>query len=193
MKWQQAACRISFAKAGRLRPFLCSPPSYEGEGKPILPDYEPMIRTLLASACTLLVATGLHAQAPKEVVLKPDNANPLAYDAASKTFTVKAGEKVKVTLENKATVPQPHNLIIAKPGTLMKVGALANGMLTDPQAMAKNYVPESTDILHHTKLVQPGQSESLEFEAPAEPGDYPYLCTFPGHWMLMQGVMKVEK
>ena len=152
-----------------------------------------MIRTLLASACTLLVATGLHAQAPKEVVLKPDNANPLAYSAESKTFTVKAGEKVKVTLENKATVPQPHNLIIAKPGTLQKVGALANAMLTDPQAMAKNYVPESPDILFHTKLVQPGQSESLEFDAPAEPGDYPYLCTFPGHWMLMQGVMKVEK
>lgn len=152
-----------------------------------------MIRTLLASACSLLLASGLHAQAPKEVILKPDNANPLAYDAASKTFTVKAGEKVKVTLENKATIPQPHNLIIAKPGTLQKVGALANAMLTDPQAMAKNYVPESPDILHHTKLVQPGQSESLEFEAPTEPGDYPYLCTFPGHWMLMQGVMKVEK
>lgn len=152
-----------------------------------------MIRTLLATACTLAVATGLHAQAPKEIILKPDNANPLAYDAASKAFTVKAGEKVKVTLENKATVPQPHNLIIAKPGTLMKVGALANAMLTDPQAMAKHYVPESPDILFHTKLVQPGQVESIEFDAPAEPGDYPYLCTFPGHWLLMQGVMKVEK
>lgn len=152
-----------------------------------------MIRTLLATACTLVVATGLHAQAPKEIVLKPDNANPLAYDAASKTFTVKAGEKVKVTFENKATIPQPHNLIIAKPGTLMKVGALANAMLTDPQAMAKHYVPESPDILFHTKLVQPGQTETLEFDAPAEAGDYPYLCTFPGHWMIMQGVMKVEK
>jgi azurin len=75
----------------------------------------------------------------------------------------------------------------------MKVGALANAMLTDPQAMAKHYVPESPDILFHTKLVQPGQVESIEFDAPAEPGDYPYLCTFPGHWLLMQGVMKVEK
>lgn len=152
-----------------------------------------MIRTLLASACTLVLATGLHAQDVKEVTLKPDNANPLAYDAASKAFTVKAGQKVKITLENKATVPQPHNLIIAKPGTLQKVGMLANTMLTDPQAMAKNYIPESPDILWHTKLVQPGQTETLEFTAPAEAGDYPYLCTFPGHWMLMQGVMKVEK
>jgi azurin len=152
-----------------------------------------MIRTLLASACTLVLATGLHAQEVKEVILRPDNANPLAYDGASKSFTVKVGQKVKVTLENKAVVPQPHNLIIAKPGTLMKIGALANAMLTDPQAMAKNYIPESPDILWHTKLVQPGQTETLEFVAPAEAGDYPYLCTFPGHWLLMQGVMKVEK
>jgi len=152
-----------------------------------------MTRPLLATACALLFSIGLRGQdAAKEIVLHPDNANPLAYDAASKTFTVKTGQKVKVTLENKATVPQPHNLIIAKPGTLMKVGALANAMLTDPQAMAKNYIPESPDILWHTKLVQPGGTESLEFVAP-EPGDYPYICTFPGHWLLMQGVMKVEK
>jgi azurin len=152
-----------------------------------------MTRPLIATACAFLLATGLRAQdAAKEIVLHPDNANPLAYDAASKTFTVKTGQKVKVTLENKATVPQPHNLIIAKPGTLMKVGMLANAMLTDPQAMAKNYIPESPDILWHTKLVQPGGTESLEFVAP-EPGDYPYICTFPGHWLLMQGVMKVEK
>jgi azurin len=153
-----------------------------------------MIRSLLATACTLLLATGLRADDVKEIVLHPDNANPLAYDAASKAFTVKAGQKVKVTMENKATVPQPHNLCILKPGTLMKVGMLANAGLTDPTFITeKQCIPESTDILWHTKLVQPGQSESLEFVAPAEPGDYPYICTFPGHWMLMQGVMKVEK
>jgi azurin len=155
-----------------------------------------MIRHLLATACALLLASGLSAEdaAVKEVTLKPDNANPLAYDAASKTFTVKAGQKVKVTLENKAAIPQPHNLIIAKPGTLMKVGALANASMTDPKfIMEKNCVPDSPDILWHTKLVQAGQSETLEFTAPAEPGDYPYLCTYPGHWILMQGVMKVEK
>lgn len=152
-----------------------------------------MIRTLLTAACTLALASGLCAQDVKEVTLKPDNANPLAYDAASKTFSVKAGQKVKLTLENKATVPQPHNLLVCKPGSLMKVGAAANAMLTDPQAMAKDYVPESAEILHHTKLAQPGQTVTLEFTAPAEAGDYVYLCTFPGHWMLMNGTMKVEK
>jgi azurin len=152
-----------------------------------------MIRTLLTAACSLVPAAGLHAEDVKEVTLKPDNANPLAYDAASKTFTVKAGQKVKVTLENKATVPQPHNLLICKPGSLQKVGAAANAMLTDPQALAKDYIPESPEVLFHTKLVQPSQTAVLEFTAPAEAGDYVYLCTFPGHWMIMNGVMKVEK
>jgi azurin len=151
-----------------------------------------MIRSLFILTCAFsLFTAAANAQDAKAILLKPDTANPLAYD--TKTFTVKAGEKIKLTLENKGAVPQPHNLLIVKPGTLMKVGALANAMLTDPQAMTKNYVPDSPDILHHTPLIQPGQSGSLEFTAPAEPGDYPYLCTFPGHWMIMQGTMKVEK
>lgn len=150
-----------------------------------------MIRTLLTAACALTLFSTVARAQDFAITIKPDNANPLMYD--TKTFTVKAGQKVKVTFENKSAVPQPHNFLVVKPGTLMKVGALANGMLSDPQAMTKNYIPESPDILFHTKLIQPGQTESLEFTAPAEAGDYPYLCTFPGHWMLMQGTMKVEK
>jgi azurin len=152
-----------------------------------------MIRSLFAITSAFALTASVFADDVKEVTLHPDNANPLAYDAASKTFTVKAGQKVKLTMENKSTIPQPHNLLVLKVGSKDKVGALANAMLTDPNAMAKDYVPESPDILWHTKLIQPGQSGTLEFTAPAEAGDYPYMCTFPGHWMLMNGVMKVEK
>ncbi|MFV1994383.1 MAG: plastocyanin/azurin family copper-binding protein, partial [Verrucomicrobiales bacterium] len=76
-------------------------------------------------------------------------------------------------------------------GKLEAVGNPANGMMADPQGMAKGYIPESEDILWHTKLLQPKQVDTIEFIAPA-PGEYPYLCTFPGHWMLMRGVMTVE-
>ncbi len=153
-----------------------------------------MIRTLFTAACSLILATGLIAEDVKEVTLKPSATNPLAYDDASKAFTVKAGQKVKITLDNPvAAGAQIHNLLVCKPGSLMKVGAAANALLSDPQAMAKNYIPESEDIIHHTNLVMPGQKGVLEFTAPTEPGDYPYLCTFPGHFMFMNGVMKVEK
>jgi azurin len=41
-------------------------------------------------------------------------------------------------------------------------------------------------------LLDHGTSETLRFEAPETPGAYPFLCTFPGHWILMKGEMIVK-
>jgi azurin len=126
--------------------------------------------------------------------LKPHASNPLGYDKTE--LSVKAGQKVKLTLNNTGSVaPQPHNFILIKPGKDQAVGAQANAMMTDPQAMAKGYIPDSAkaDIIANTKLVMPNGTETIEFTAPAEVGDYPYMCTFPGHWLLMKGVMHVTK
>ena len=125
-----------------------------------------------------------------EVTLKPGTDNPLTYDI--KSFTVKAGQKLKVTFNNQSILPQPHNFILGKIGSKDRLIAAVGTMVTDPNGMAKSYIPESPDIIIHMKLVNPGQSETLEFTVPAEKGDYPYLCSFPGHAMLMNGVMKVE-
>jgi azurin len=90
--------------------------------------------------------------------------------------------------------PLQHNFLLLKPGTKDAVGALADKMLTDPEALKKLYLPESADILvKPTKLIGIGQSDLIEFTAPAEAGDYPYICTFPGHCRLMNGVLKVTK
>lgn len=149
-----------------------------------------MIRSLLATTCAIsLFSAVVLAEEVTDLVLKPDAANPLMYD--KKALTAKAG-KIKITLDNNSAIPQPHNLLILKPGTKDKVIALANAMLTDPNAMAKDYIPESPDIIQHTKLVQPGQKAELVVEI-TEPGEYPYLCTFPGHSILMNGVLTVTK
>lgn len=147
---------------------------------------------------TLALALGLSAVASAQDVtaieLKPsaNPASPLSYDKTE--LTCKAGAKVKLTLTNAGGIlPQPHNFLLMKVGTLDKVGALANAMLSDPKAMDKSYIPESPDVLASMKLVQPGQTGSVEFTAPAEAGDYPYACTFPGHWLLMRGILKVTK
>ena len=152
---------------------------------------------MIARITSITLALGISlasAQDAATIELKPSpNAtSPLAYDKTE--ITAKAGEKIKVTLNNSGGIlPQPHNFLLLKPGTLDKVGALANAMLTDPKAMEKSYIPESPDIVAHTKLVQPGTSDTVEFTVPAEPGDYPFACTFPGHWLLMRGIMKVTK
>jgi Copper binding proteins, plastocyanin/azurin family len=60
---------------------------------------------------------------------------------------------------------------------------------SDPDV--KPYVPESPLVLQATKLLNGGEMERLTFTAPQKPGEYPYLCTFPGHWVRMYGVMVV--
>jgi len=117
--------------------------------------------------------------------------NVMQFD--KKELTVKAGAKVKLTFKNEKCVLM-HNFLLLKPGTKEAVGALADKMLADPQGLAKQYCPESDSILAKgNKLVAIGQSDLIEFSAPAEAGDYPYICTFPGHWRLMNGVLHVTK
>lgn len=107
------------------------------------------------------------------------------------TFTVKVEEKIILELDNLDGMQ--HNLVIGKRGTLKKIGEAADAMLTDPKASEKNYVPECPEVLFATPLLNPGDIYALEFTAPKEPGLYPFVCTFPGHWRMMNGIMKVEK
>lgn len=142
------------------------------------------------AAAAAPVAAAPAAEAPLEITIKPDTANPLAYD--TKEFSVKAGQKVKLTFNNThPAVPQPHNIVIAKPGTKDTLLGQAMQMAAAPDGMAKGFIPDSPDILFKTKLLQPNTIETIEFTAPAA-GDYPYLCTFPGHGAIMNGVMKVK-
>lgn len=125
----------------------------------------------------------------QELTLKPDAVNPMAFNA--KAFTVKAGQPVKLTFDNAAAVPLPHNVIVGKAGSKDALMAAAMKVATDPQGMAKGYVPEDANVLAHTKLVQPGQKETIEFVLPAA-GAYPFMCTFPGHSIMMNGVITAE-
>jgi putative membrane-bound dehydrogenase-like protein len=106
-------------------------------------------------------------------------------------FTVKPGQRVRVTLTNPDEMQ--HNMVVLRPGTTEAVGALADALARTPDAAQVNYVPPTPDVMAFTKLVDPGESVTLEFVAPRQVGDYPYICTFPGHWRLMQGTMKVAE
>ncbi len=105
-------------------------------------------------------------------------------------ITVKAGQKVVIELENQDGMQ--HNLLIIQPGTLETVGAAADALARDPKAAQQDYVPVMPEVLHATKLLNPEEVVTLTFTAPSEPGDYPYVCTFPGHWRMMNGIMRVE-
>ncbi|MDA1051947.1 MAG: plastocyanin/azurin family copper-binding protein [Planctomycetota bacterium] len=102
-------------------------------------------------------------------------------------FAVEAGRPVQVVLHNEDLMP--HNFVITTPGTLQEV-AIAGALLTRNPG-GTPYVPQSHKVLQFTDMIQPHQQARLTFTAPTEPGEYPYVCTFPRHWMRMYGVMIV--
>jgi putative heme-binding domain-containing protein len=104
-------------------------------------------------------------------------------------FAVEAGRPVQIVLRNEDAMP--HNLVVTMPGMLREVAQLAGRMGSTPGSDGKQYVPESDEVLFATGMVQPDRQERLVFDAPAEAGEYPYVCTFPQHWMRMYGVMVV--
>jgi len=111
-------------------------------------------------------------------------------------FVVRPGQPVKLVFTNPDATD--HNLVIVKPGALEEVGVAANEMARDPANAAGDFVPSSKQdlILAATPMIGPtrrSQSHVLRFEAPAEPGIHPYVCTFPGHWIVMNGRMVVAR
>ena len=130
----------------------------------------------------------LSAEAQKVTVTGNDT---MQFDL--KTFEVKAGEKVELTFKNVGKIPKiamGHNLVVLKKG----VSAIAFGQKAmGAGANATNALPDSVkgDTIAATKLLGPAESETITFTAP-EAGDYEYVCTFPGHFAMMRGVMKVK-
>jgi azurin len=110
----------------------------------------------------------------------------MIYD--TKEFTVKAGKKVRLTFANPDAMP--HNILLVKPGTADDVGNKA--MALGAKGFELNFIPESPNILWSSKLVDPGKEQVIDFTAPTTPGDYPYICSFPGHHLIMRGTMKVK-
>jgi putative heme-binding domain-containing protein len=104
-------------------------------------------------------------------------------------IVVKAGKPVEVVFEN--TDLMPHNFVVTQPGALEEIGTLAEAEATQTGAAQRQYVPASRKVLFKSRLLQPREVERVKFVAPAKPGVYPYVCTYPGHWRRMCGAMYV--
>lgn len=105
-------------------------------------------------------------------------------------LTVQAGKSVSVIFDNSDQMP--HNIVWVKPGTMEKVGKAADAMAALPDGYERQFVPDIPEVLFATPLVNAGEIFQLDFTAPDVPGEYPFICTFPGHWQIMKGVMIVE-
>jgi putative heme-binding domain-containing protein len=159
------------------------------------PGYRPSTKQIAAHPILVDLASARQAE-PNPWRSKKAGARPITIEAGKNlTFSVaslkvRAGEPIKLTFLNPDAVP--HNWVLIRPGTLPKVGELSNRMIAEPDAVARHYVPKTDDVIAFTDIVSPQDQMSIYFDAPAKPGRYPFLCTFPGHWMVMNGVMVVE-
>ncbi len=132
------------------------------------------------------------APAPVIVTIKTKPAQ-MKYDL--QRINVDTGVKVTITLQNDDDLP--HNLVVCKPkeGVENDKGlevAMAAWNLGEA-GMKQEWIPQHPRILAHTKMVNPHKSETITFTAPDEPGIYPYVCTFPGHAMVMNGRLRVSQ
>jgi hypothetical protein len=104
-------------------------------------------------------------------------------------FVVEAGRPVEIVLINLDAMP--HNLVVGTPGSLDEIGVRGSAMPMPADPAAKPFVPDLPSVLFATALVASGGQARLAFTAPSSPGEYLFVCTFPGHWLRMYGVMLV--
>ena len=102
-------------------------------------------------------------------------------------LTAKAGSKVQLTFSNPDDMQ--HNFVLTAGKKADSVGELAGGM--GLKGVAMNHIPDTDNILAHTLLIEPGESEVIYFTAPTKPGVYEFVCTVPGHYVVMRGVLRV--
>jgi Azurin len=113
-------------------------------------------------------------------------------------FHVPLGGRVRLHFKNEDALP--HNVLICLPREMCEPAAAEDNGLEVAQAAwalgaegpARQWIPKHPRVLVSTSMLDGDQEETIEFDAPAQPGRYPFVCTFPGHAMLMFGTMHVQ-
>jgi len=167
--------------------------------KPRVPNRFPRMKTVL-NVCCILAAVSLANpsnlpatdDAPRVVQIHAGVGNVVKFDVSR--IPASPGETLKIVLTNSSSLPKNlmgHNWFLLKAGS--DVVAFATAAAPE---VANAYFPAklSGQVIAHIGLLGPGQSGEVIFKAPSEPGDYPFLCSFPGHALIgMKGLLVVAK
>ena len=107
-----------------------------------------------------------------------------------KEFTVAPNSIVAIEMVNPDSMQ--HNMLVCAPGSLSEIGVAADKLGEGAIGKQRQYVPDSIKVLEIMGLTAPNTTGWLWFIAPAKPGTYPLVCTYPGHWRMMNGKLKVQ-
>lgn len=161
-----------------------------------------IIATLAFGAAVAGVSTVVAAQAAKKAapaakaaagrVIELTGDDTMKFNLTS--IDAKPGEQITVRLKNVGTMPKmasAHNFVLLKLGTDINAFTTAAVM-----AQATEYIPadakNKAQVIASTKLAGPGETVEVSFKAPAAPGAYDYICSFPGHFATMKGKLNVK-
>lgn len=147
------------------------------------------MKTLLYALVAIALSPLLYAAAPVKVDLTVSD--QIRY--STKKIEAKKGTTLQITIKHTGKIPKTsmaHNIVVLKPGSsIPMVAAKCN------QAKDKDYIADDADtkaaIVVHSRLLGPGESHTIQF-TPSEAGEYPFFCTFPGHFGEMSGVIVVK-
>ncbi|WP_038170920.1 PVC-type heme-binding CxxCH protein [Verrucomicrobium sp. BvORR106] len=105
-------------------------------------------------------------------------------------IVVEKGKPFEILFEN--TDVMPHNLVVVEPDQHLNIGMAAMTMSpNDKDKKGRAYLPKDFKVLDATHMLEPGQKEKLQLKAPDKEGNYEFVCTFPGHAMIMWGQVVV--
>jgi azurin len=173
-----------FASVHSLAPAFTDFPGYQPVAKIPVPDAPLSLEAV--SALSSRKNPWVEGASGRGIVMEA----ALGLQFATKRLAARPRERISLTFKNPDLVP--HNFVLANPGALAALGDQVNKLISRPGAAARHYVPESPDVLVWTDMVNPGQEFTIHFDAPIAPGAYPYFCSFPGHWQVMNGVLEVK-
>ena len=140
---------------------------------------------------TLLLATFASNASAQDAKIEITGNDQMQYNI--KAFEVTEGQKVVLSFKHIGQIPATamgHNVVILKSGTAVPAFATKCGPAKDT-----GYIPQDgeskKEIVAYTKMLGGGESDEISFTAPAA-GNYPFICSFPGHFAIMQGIMTVK-
>ena len=147
-----------------------------------------MIRKLAVAAVLTALAVPVWAD---DCAVTIEGTDQMTYNL-SEIDVKKSCEKFTVNLKHVGQLPAAsmgHNWVLS---TTEDYQAVAQEGMT--LSLEKNYVNDADErVLAHTEVVGGGEETSVTFDVNKlkEGQDYTYFCSFPGHYALMHGTLKL--
>ena len=102
-------------------------------------------------------------------------------------FAVLPGQEVIVSLENADTNHLQHNFVVVQPGKLKEI--VQQSMELGENGPKQGFIPVNPAIVVHSEVLDPERETKVKFTVPAAKGIYPFVCSMPGHGVMMYGAI----